>query len=119
MFKKLPALKSRNLAEISLNYFPLLGCPIDGRPAGAYALVFQCISSDGTPKLNPATFQPRFNELQSKYSLKFRNFRPIFRKQSWQALQKFRKKRTYNNAESHTNNFPSVVFTLLRCVYGC
>src|SRR6218665_2904110 len=27
--------------------------------------------------------------------------------------KKIRKKKTYNN------NFPSVVFTLLRCVYGC
>src|SRR6218665_947882 len=33
--------------------------------------------------------------------------------------QKFVKRELIITLKSHNNNFPSVVFTLLRCVYGC
>src|SRR6218665_1769368 len=74
---------------------------------------FKCIRSDGTLKLNPATNHHNLINCSQNTRLNFVILGQSLENSHGRLYKKIRKKRTYNN------NFPSVVFTLLRCVYGC
>src|SRR6218665_3427165 len=79
---------------------PLLGCPLDGRPAPELIRgFFQCISSDGTLKWNPATIHHDLINCRQNTRLNSVILGPSLENSHGRLYKKIRKKRTYNYAE--------------------
>src|SRR6218665_836243 len=78
---------------------------------------FHCISSDGTLKWNPATIHHDLINCSQNTRLNFVILGLSLENSYGRLYKKFVKRELIITLKSHNNNFPSVVFTLLRCVY--
>src|SRR6218665_25672 len=74
-------------------------------------------SSDGTPKWNPITIHHDLINCSQNTRLNFVILGLSLDNSHGRLYKKIIE--LIITLKSHNNNFPSVVFTLLRCVYGC
>src|SRR6218665_1557684 len=100
MFKKITCLRKQ---KFSLNHFKLLpSTGLSYRLTSRRSLLmgfFQCISSDGTLKLNPATIRHDLINCSQNTRLKFVILGLSLENSHGRLYKKIRKKRTYNNAQ--------------------